>query len=584
MAVAPRGYQLEAREAVKAHPAGGRGALIVSATGTGKTILAHLCAEDVFSKPGSRVVWLAGRSALVEQPLEVLRRHWPDVKGGIYQGKRREVHAQVVYASKDSLTKPGRIEELLEPGPIDMLIVDEAHHSVSPTWRRVIDGIRGPSTKLVGLTATPDRNDSEMLSDLWDVVFSFGILEGIACGALVPPFACYKKIEELDLSGVSMDKNGEYDIQQLEDALLRAHIAERTVEAMSEFLTYERLPFRDESFETQGQAHQCLVYCATVKQARLTADKLCEAGWVARAVWGSMPKADQSRLLAAYKDGKIQVLCNADLLTEGNDFPPAKLAVLARPLESWSLYVQIVGRVLRPFKGYDRAYVLDLVGATREQNIVAAPVLVEGTECLDSPSGRHYYLPIAGTGMGRCTHCAVVVKCVRSRTKAHVFKDGRCKHCGEVQCPKSETMEHKWMPWDDGKQICVHCAKEVPDPLSSLVTRKVREPIEIAWKKIAVPGLEVKGAALGTIGTLISVRRPDGNVLPFLYTRKKLHRLSTLALPADMANMLSAEVATRAEKKGGYYGGFESAEQVREACIEMQALIGKLKSKGEFDG
>ena len=140
---AVRPYQEAAKAAYLAH-AGPKGGMLVMATGTGKTATAHYIATDWFAR-GQRVVWLAHREELLKQPLKALHRWWPQYSGGIVQAGKNNPGAQIVYASKDTLRNPKRMEEVLSYGYPDLLIVDECHHSPSPTYSKVIAGLRGPA-------------------------------------------------------------------------------------------------------------------------------------------------------------------------------------------------------------------------------------------------------------------------------------------------------------------------------------------------------------------------------------------------------------------------------------------------------
>ena len=183
-----------------------------------------------------------------------------------------------------------------------------------------------------------------------------------------------------------------------------------------------------------ARGRSCLVFTATIDQARRTAEALREAGWKARHVSGKTPKSERRRLLAAFQRGLIDVLCNAAVLTEGTDLPRASCVVFARPTRSWSLFVQCVGRGLRLFDGKEDCFVLDLAGATEDHSLISAPVLIGGSRCPKSPNGNHDLHPAENPQEGaKCSHCGKKVPC-GVNLGAHTYdKHHKCSGCGRPQ-------------------------------------------------------------------------------------------------------------------------------------------------------
>ena len=567
----PRAWQLEARDAFRRYDTDGKWAMVVAATGTGKTALGHLLAMDYLER-GERVLWIADQNELVTQPLATLRKWWPNIRGGIVQAAEDNPSAQIVYASKRTIENTARRNAILDHGEPALVVADEAHRSASKGWRDLLRSLSAGSARVLGLTATPDRDDNKSLSELWNIVYSYSVLDGIADGVLVQPYVTEDRVPELDLSGVS-DTAGDYDANQMERELMRAHIVEHTVASIQQTHLAESLPFRDGTAYFSPEAKGILVFTISVAQAEATASALRDAGFVAHTVHGKTPKKLRARLLAAFTRGEIDVLCSPAALTTGVDLPYAKVGVLARATKSWPLYVQILGRLLRPYEGEDKALLLDLVGASRHHSIIAAPVLVDGSDCEDSPDGRHRYLEIEGTHEGRCQHCGQICKCARNQG-GHLFKDGRCKHCRAEQCPESPDLQHHWVPWTDNKRCCVHCAMEIPDPFSLLGKRHAPPKEPVAWKRIACPG-RVYAAQLGSVGVLFNVET-TGGWRPYLHASDRLTALSPSPVTAEMTRLLTDDVARRAAKRKGVYGLQGSGRAMRRACMDAERLAKSL--------
>lgn len=556
----PRYYQVEADEAFRAAPADRRW-MLVMATGTGKTKTACYIGRHF----KNRVLWLAHQIRLVRQARDAWHGMYPRDSVGLVQGSANQPGARVVFATVQTLYSEARLDELLAHGDFDFVVVDEAHHAASKKYRELLERVcRG--ARVLGLTATPDREDGAKLSDTWDVVYSYTILDGLRDNALIPPFAAIDKLPDLDLKNVGGRKD--FLAPELEVALLKAHVVEHTVAAVKKHHHAYRLPFRAESkyLDCSGGG---IVFTATVEQARLTSEALEKAGLVSRYVHADTPEDERDRILDAFEDGLIDVLCNAVLLTEGVDIPRARWCVLARPTKSWSLYVQMVGRVLRPFGDQTEALVVDLAGATELHSIVAAAVLVDGNDCPKSFDGTHRYIKLE-TGEGRCQDCGDIIRCYASMG-GHKWVDGKCKNCGAGQCPGLlEPGPHSWVPWENRKRRCASCGLEVQDRTAALVAKpRPKEPVQ--YTRLPLPG-EVWASNLGGgIGIIYNVRKGD-KWLPAWAQGKKLHLLSNGPVETEMSRALLDDVARRAQKVNGKYGGHRRERDYHDGMKEARKL------------
>lgn len=516
MSLTLRPYQLAAVAKLREHPPGGKGALAVLCVGAGKTLTAlTLCAEVL--EAGGRVVWLAHRDELVSQPYNDMVRYWPKhgLAAGVVKATRDAVDARMVFASIQTLARPKRLAALLKWGAFDLVILDEAHHDTTPSYRAVLDGLRGPTTRLVGLTATPDREDGAPIGDFWEIVYTYDLLDAIPAGWLVEPFVYRYRMPELDTVLASSGGRLDHDDEVQGAQLLRSHVVDHTVRVCSEACTAERLPWRDGSAFFEPRALQGIVFTATVEQAQLTASALCQAGIRARSLSALSSPDERALVLRSYRRGEIRVLCNANLLTEGTDLPCTGFVVYARATRSRPLYVQILGRSVRlhdpdwqpawglcnrldpRYHGKPRALVIDLTGCTEEHSIIAAPVLVDGACDHVGPGGEGY---VPGTswrkveGKARCDRCENTRPCFASLLAGgdgqHAYPSkGRpvCRHCGREQCPGSPAQDdsgadlpsagrHVWSgPDSDHKHRCIYCPAEYTDPLASVYSGPRRD-------------------------------------------------------------------------------------------------------------
>jgi superfamily II DNA or RNA helicase len=365
-----RPFQVTATERARAAwRRGRRNALVVLPTGTGKTITA-LSEVVTAAGKGHRVLWLAHRDELVNQPMRALRGLWPSVasSAGIVQAERDASSAQVVFASTATLCGPERLERYLRSGMPRLIVVDEAHHYVPKnSYGRLLGELDARSEAAglqvplkLGLTATPDRADRKTLAAYWSLAFFYPLVRAMDEGFLVDATFAREYLPALDLSAVASDGGGDWNAEQAGAAMLKANAVPHTVKIMGE----------------RARGRRVLAFTANVEQARQTSEALCADGWIARWVSGDTPTAQRRRLLEAFESGAVNCLVNCNVLTEGTDLPPTDCIVVARPTRSRPLYTQILGRGLRLFPGKNSCLVIDIVGVSEEHRMIVAPVLL----------------------------------------------------------------------------------------------------------------------------------------------------------------------------------------------------------------
>ena len=362
-----RDYQAEAIEKiVEAWRAGIARPAVVLPTGAGKTVIFSHLAKDLAGK-GAPVVILVHRDELVRQTVAKLHAVAPHLTVGVVKAGENDVHADVIVASVQTLRRPARLVQIPRPAAV---IVDECHHAAADSYLSVLDGLGSFATTgwtpTVGFTATLDREkdgrSKTTLADVWDkVVYQRDILDMISEGYLVDVSARMVTIDGMSLSEAKIVR-GDFSETSLTDLLLD-HDAQRIVA---------------EAYVEHAKDRKGLVFTPTVRAAREFAKAFETAGVTTAVVHGDMPTADRHAVLRDFSTGKVQVLVNCMVLTEGYDQPDASCVVIARPTRSASLYVQMVGRVLRPFPGKADALVLDVVGATEDHTLATLADLSSG--------------------------------------------------------------------------------------------------------------------------------------------------------------------------------------------------------------
>src|SRR5688572_21605484 len=352
-----RDYQAEALARVKAAYKGGKRRVLVSLpTGTGKTVVfAHFPSALKMRK---RLLVLAHREELLLQAEEKFRSVDPTLKVGIERAEAFVApDSHVVIASVPTLARSdGTRLSRFNPEDFSIIVVDEAHHAVAETYRRILHhfGLFDPATTryLVGFTATPRRGDKQGLGEVFqEVCYAQDLRQMIAEGYLCP-IRGWRVNTNLSLDDVKV-RHGDFVESQL------ARVVNVPWRNRLLPVTYTRL----------ANYRRAIVFCVDVQHAKDVCDVFTEAGIRAAAVWGDMPREERRAVLSRFSKGEIAVLTNCNLLTEGFDEPRINCVMLARPTKSKLLYAQMVGRGTRLHPEKKDLMVVDVVDNSRTHTL-----------------------------------------------------------------------------------------------------------------------------------------------------------------------------------------------------------------------
>lgn len=348
-----RDYQHDAVNAARSDIADGvHRPVIIAPTGSGKTIIFSEFIRQVRAERGGKAVVLVHRDELAAQAADKYRSVDPTARIGVVKAERNEVDADIIVASVQTVRNPKRLAQLTG---VTVGVVDECHHATAASYRTVMDGIDVP---WLGVTATLARSDGAKLGDVWQKISydEMTVLRMIRAGHLVDVRGVAVEVPDLDLTGVRRT-GGDYAEGDLGERLMESLAPETVAKAYAEHAVVD------------GKVMPGIVFTPTVETAKVFAETFANAGFKAAAVYGAMPLEERRRVLRDYDEGRIDVLTNCMVLTEGFDSPRAQVCVIARPTQSSPLYVQMVGRVLRLFPGKAYALVLDVVGAAGKHEL-----------------------------------------------------------------------------------------------------------------------------------------------------------------------------------------------------------------------
>jgi superfamily II DNA or RNA helicase len=365
---------------------------IEMATGLGKTVTgAHAAVEFLDSLEGAR------KRVLILVPTDEITRQWVEkleftvsqgehpYTVGVVKATRDETDADLVVASVATLIQPGRREQITDVG---FIIVDEAHHGITPSTMAILKHFRGiwtgecpdpecyggcraeDTVPVLGLSATLARGDGQGLGQVWQAMpFSRSIRWAQRKGWLIPLEPYTIKIPDVDTS-----------TDATLDATLAGGIApEAVVQAWTDKNTdYLMDPFHEGRVAfTHLRRPSTVLFAPLVASAQAFADAFNAAGIKAEVIHGKMAPAARQAVLDRYEAGVTTVLCNAMALTEGWDSPRTMCVIVARPSRG-SLFVQMVGRGVRPWlsagappRAEQRCVLLVLQGGATELEVTA---------------------------------------------------------------------------------------------------------------------------------------------------------------------------------------------------------------------
>ena len=341
-----RPYQAEAKEAIlNAWDEGYRKTLLVLPTGCGKTVVFSSVAENQVNK-GHRVLIMAHRGELLEQAADKLRAA-SGLETVLEKAESSCIGSAlpVTVGSVQSLAQEKRLARF--PGDyFQDIIVDEAHHCLSGSYRRVLDHF--PAANVLGVTATPDRGDKKDLGAYFDsLAYEYSMTDAIHDGYLCPIKAQMIPLQ-LDINSVSIS-NGDYSVQDI------GHALDPYLEQIAEEMA------------TYCKGRKTLVFLPLISTSQRFCAMLNAAGMRAAEVKGY--SEDRAEILADFDAGRYDILCNSMLLTEGWDCPSVDCIVVLRPTKIRSLYQQMVGRGMRLSPGKEHLLLLDFLWMTERHDL-----------------------------------------------------------------------------------------------------------------------------------------------------------------------------------------------------------------------
>ncbi len=357
-----RPYQRQAVDAVVDMLRSHDSCLITQATGTGKTEVAIALIDAMDAHDGAIIcgpfIDLVGQTAA--------RFRSRGIPCGIEQGALKSGE-RVTSACYASLLSRKRYEQFL--GKTKLLVIDESHLNYTPAALKMLGYFREAGTKIVGMTASPQRGTGDPLTKWYGpVAFDYPYQAAVSDGYLNPTKLWTVLLEDFDLSAFK-GRFGDFD-QDKVDALLRS---ESNVQAVASLIVQHH------------DGKPSVVFCQSIKHAEMLREVLARWGIFASIVHSRMDPLERRQHLRDFEQGDNNVILNVGCLTTGWDFPPLAKLFIARPTKSKALYIQMFGRGTRTLPG-----VIDGLHTAEERRAAIAASAKPFTEVFDfTDTSRH---------------------------------------------------------------------------------------------------------------------------------------------------------------------------------------------------
>ena len=349
-----RSYQIESKNKIYEAWLSVRSVLFQMPTGTGKTRLFASIIKDIRTIsiqkaiiPQPRILVLAHRTELIEQIANAITNKYQITCGIIKSGIFENIEALVQVASVQSLSR--RLNRW-RTFPFGFIVIDEAHHALAKTYLNICSAF--PDSKILGVTATPCRLNGESFLKIFDKLITspsvqefidMGYLSNFKYYSIKPSAQLQQDLDNIRIFGA----NGDYAERELISICDRTRIRAQIIK----------------SYKDYANGKKGIVYTINKIHNKHVAQQYQHIGVRVALIDSDTPLEERRQIVFDFKSGKIDIICNVNIFSEGFDCPDIEFIQLARPTLSLSLYLQQVGRALRISNGKQTALILDNVGS-----------------------------------------------------------------------------------------------------------------------------------------------------------------------------------------------------------------------------
>jgi superfamily II DNA or RNA helicase/HKD family nuclease/SOS-response transcriptional repressor LexA len=341
--ISPNSMQIEALDNINLlRQSGARKALLISATGTGKT---YLSAFDAQALKPKRLLFVVHRLTIALKSLETFQNVFGTGKTmGVYSGSKQELDKDFLFATVQTISKQNHLDQF-NKDYFDYIIIDESHRSGADSYKRLIEHFE--PTFLLGMTATPERTDGEDIFSLFDHNIAYEIRLNRAMAENMLSNFHYYGVTDLIIDDVIRENTRDF-------TSLSSH------QRVENIIKYARFYGSDNGI-TRG-----LVFCSLNEEAQMLANMFNQNGFRSLALSGKNSEDERARAIERLESDnlaeKLDYIFTVDIFNEGVDIPKVNQIIMIRPTDSAIIFVQQLGRGLRKVDGKDYLTVIDVIG------------------------------------------------------------------------------------------------------------------------------------------------------------------------------------------------------------------------------
>lgn len=366
--IAPNKMQQEALKALaKLQQDNKQKALLISATGTGKTYLSAFAVKKANPK---RLLFLAHREQILKQACKTFAKIIPDIQYGILSANHKDFHKPYLFSTINMLSKEENLTQFA-PTHFDYIIIDETHRAGASSYLKILNYFQPQF--LLGMTATPERTDGFDIYQLFDHNIAYEIrLNQAMQENLLCPFHYF------GITDITVDDQEINDNSTFNDLTTDARVT--------------HIINQSQYYGFSGERLRGLIFCSQIKEAQILSQKFNERGFNTIALSGK--DSQETRTNAIHKleqkerSTGLDYIFTVDIMNEGIDIPAINQIIMLRPTKSAIIFVQQLGRGLRKYPQKDYVVILDFIG--NYQNNFMIPIALSGDTSYNKDNIRHY--------------------------------------------------------------------------------------------------------------------------------------------------------------------------------------------------
>lgn len=342
-------------------------ALLISATGTGKTYLSAFAVKKANPK---RLLFLAHREQILKQACKTFAKIIPDSQYGILSANHKDFHKPYLFATINMLSKEENLTQFA-PTHFDYIIIDETHRVGASSYLKILNYFQPQF--LLGMTATPERTDGFDIYQLFDHNIAYEIrLNQAMQENLLCPFHYF------GITDITVDDQEINDNSTFNDLTTDARVT--------------HIINQSQYYGFSGERLRGLIFCSHIEEAQILSQKFNERGFHTIALSGK--DSQETRTNAIHKleqkerSTGLDYIFTVDIMNEGIDIPAINQIIMLRPTKSAIIFVQQLGRGLRKYPQKDYVVILDFIG--NYQNNFMIPIALSGDISYNKDNIRHY--------------------------------------------------------------------------------------------------------------------------------------------------------------------------------------------------